>query len=112
MPTITQSEYIDSLYFPTSMWRTENEFKSDLKRGRFKEVDASYERQMRIPVVLICSKGNVPRASVSAIQSLYADFGHIGDKWAMVYLYNEDRSIAYPRKFNVKKHRILIDTYR
>lgn len=109
---ITESEYVEGLYFPATMRADELNLKEFLRQGRFEQVDKTYSGKSHIPIILFETKGNGDRESVSNILSLYADFGHIGDEWGLAYVYNEDKSIAYPRKFLCKAHRILIDRYR
>ena len=106
------SDYLSRLYFKSEDIRTKRLLFEDMENGRFKRITKDCAGKKNVPVVLIQTKGNGTRETFYGIQLLHADFGEIGNYWATVYLYNDDRSIAYPRRFAPSKDRILIDIWR
>ena len=112
MPTVKSIPAIENSYFPVSMRLEGIAFKEDLKAGRFLEVEPSYAHKLHVPVVVIETAGKSERRTIKAIRCLYADFGGVGQHWCNVYLYDDDKSYAEPRRFRYKMHRILIDLYR
>lgn len=107
-----RSKFLESLYYKTSDLFVKGILFDDLEKGRYERPTKEYANKTHVPIALIQSKGNGQRATFHSVVNAYADFGVISDQWGQVYVYTEDKSIAYPRKFKITSDRILIDTWR
>lgn len=103
------SRYIENLYFPVKTRDEERKLKDDIHAGRFERISRDYEFKKHVPVIVIHTKGKGSRETFDFASRLFADFGKIGEKVGEIYLYNEERTIGYPRKFVLDKDRILLD---
>ena len=109
---MTESEFLNRLYFKKGDLEIRNQLFQDLKEGRFEEATKRLENATHVPVFYITTKGKGERESFENARCLFADFGSMGNEQGLVYLYNEDRSFGIPKRFNYKSHRILIDKRR
>lgn len=107
-----RSKFLESLYYKASDKLRKDLLFQDLQTDRYRRANRLDSNKTHIPIVLIQTKGNGERATFHSAVDAYADFGVISDHWGQVYVYTEDKSIAYPRKFKITSDRILIDTWR
>lgn len=107
-----KSEFIENLKSNVRSAKELEELKANLLEGRFRRFTPEDSNKLMIPVIVIKTKGDSARRVFQGVDYLFADSWEIGKKQGIIFLYNEDRTIGYPKTFRVEKDRILIDTLR
>lgn len=107
-----KSEFVESLKANVKTAKELEELKANLLERRFRRFTPEDSNKIGIPIILIKTKGDSTRRVFQGVEYLFADSWEITEKQGILFIYNEERTIGYPKTFRVKKDRILIDTLR
>lgn len=109
---MNDSKYIANLKTSRRSYNLWKELMDNIHDGRYERLSSKDSFKIGIPVVLIITKGKGNREVIQDIQYLYGDTGNIGKCMGEIYIYDKEKRVAYPRRFNRLKDRILKDLLR
>lgn len=102
-----ESQWIESLGISRKKKELGEKLLNDLKKGCFERFDAKDSYRLRVPAILIKTKGKGKREYLDEVIVGVADVGAIGYYWGDIYFYEPSRGYGQPRRFKPSSDRIL-----